>query len=54
MTASALFEGGESLWTPTDLASGPWDPAHCHGGPPAALLARKVFGKRAKSTGWAS
>lgn len=42
MTASALFEGDGSLWTPTDLASGPWDPAHCHGGPPAALLARAV------------
>jgi hypothetical protein len=35
-------EPGESgeWYVPTDLARGPWDPTACHGGPPAALLAR--------------
>lgn len=28
--------------TPTALARGPWDPAHCHGGPVAAMVARQV------------
>ena len=27
-------------WMATDYARGPWDPAHCHGGPVSALLAR--------------
>jgi acyl-coenzyme A thioesterase PaaI-like protein len=27
-------------WTPTEHTRGPWNPDHCHGGPPSALLAR--------------
>jgi len=42
MTPSSLFEGDGDVWVPTGLASGPWDPAHCHGGPPSSLLARAV------------
>ncbi len=39
----ALFErSGSDGWTATELARGPWDPRHCHGGPVAALLARAV------------
>lgn len=43
---SALFAPGDSpitgaeRWTPTEHARGPWNPEHCHGGPPSALLAR--------------
>lgn len=42
-TTGALFEpaGGER-YVPTEYSRGPWDPAHCHGGPIAALLARAV------------
>ena len=39
----ALFDtvsGGR--WRPTDHARGPWDPAHCHGGPVSAFLARAI------------
>jgi acyl-coenzyme A thioesterase PaaI-like protein len=32
--------GGIERWTATDDARGPWNPDHCHGGPPSALLAR--------------
>lgn len=40
---SALFEhAGGGRWVPSDLARGPWDPRHCHGGPVSALLARAV------------
>jgi Thioesterase-like superfamily len=39
----ALFErSGADGWTATELARGPWDPRHCHGGPVSALLARAV------------
>lgn len=44
--APTLFEPGDSghadaeRWTATKHARGPWDPAHCHGGPVSALLAR--------------
>ncbi|MFN3257219.1 MAG: thioesterase family protein [Ilumatobacter sp.] len=31
---------GAERWVPTELARGPWDPTHCHGGPTSALLAR--------------
>lgn len=42
--SGALFEVAESPSTvyATELARGPWDPRHCHGGPVAALLARAV------------
>jgi hypothetical protein len=34
---------GDGDWfVPTDFARGPWDVDACHGGPPAALLARAV------------
>ena len=40
---SALFErSGADGWVATELARGPWDPRHCHGGPVSALLARAV------------
>jgi Thioesterase-like superfamily len=39
----ALFERrGPDGWAATELARGPWDPRHCHGGPVSALLARAV------------
>lgn len=31
---------GADRWTPTEHARGPWNPDHCHGGPPSSLLAR--------------
>ena len=37
-----MFERRGELFVPTELARGPWDPEACHGGPPAALLARAV------------
>lgn len=41
--SGALFERtGDDHWVPTEWSRGPWDPAHCHGGPVAALLAREV------------
>jgi hypothetical protein len=33
---------GREWFIPTDFARGPWDPAACHGGPPAGLLARAL------------
>ncbi len=40
---TALFEPvGADGWMATELARGPWDPRHCHGGPVSALLARAV------------
>ena len=41
-TPTALFAPDGDRWVPTDLARGPWDPRHCHGGPVSALLARAV------------
>ncbi|MBL6635189.1 MAG: thioesterase family protein [Ilumatobacteraceae bacterium] len=39
----ALFEsGGEGTWIATKWSQGPWNPEHCHGAPPAALLVREV------------
>lgn len=42
--AEALFEPTDdgTLVVATDLARGPWDPRHCHGGPVAAFLTRAV------------
>jgi hypothetical protein len=41
----ALFEpAGDGRWAPTELARGPWDDRHCHGGPVGALLTRAVEG----------
>lgn len=34
-----IFEQDGAAFLATDLARGPWDPRHCHGGAPAALLA---------------
>lgn len=33
---------GGDVWLPTDLCRGPWDPQACHGGAPAALIARQL------------
>ena len=49
---SALFEGSGDRWAPTELSAGPWDPAHCHGGPPSALLARAVEHHDAEGVQW--
>ncbi|MEX2626606.1 MAG: thioesterase family protein [Ilumatobacteraceae bacterium] len=39
----ALFDRtDDGRWIPTEWSRGPWDPAHCHGGPVAALLAREI------------
>jgi Acyl-CoA thioesterase C-terminal domain/Acyl-CoA thioesterase N-terminal domain len=37
--ADALFERNGVRVVATELSRGPWDPAHCHGGPVSALLA---------------
>ena len=37
-----LFVPDAGTWTPTRLARGPWDPGACHGGAPAALIAREL------------
>ncbi|MFA9445556.1 thioesterase family protein [Egicoccus sp. AB-alg6-2] len=37
-----IFERDGERVVPTALARGPWDPGHCHGGAPAALLAATV------------
>jgi hypothetical protein len=37
---TALFTpAGDDRWLPAEATRGPWDPAHQHGGAPAALLA---------------
>lgn len=42
-TAQPLFDQiGDHSYLATDASRGPWDPAHCHGGPVAALLTRAV------------
>lgn len=39
----ALFEpAGADRYVPTSYSRGPWDPAHCHGGPVSALLTRAI------------
>lgn len=38
---------GEQRFESSEHTSGPWDPAHQHGGPPAALLARAIENQRA-------
>lgn len=40
--ATPLFERDGDRLTPTHLTVGPWDPGHCHGGAPAALVAHLV------------
>jgi hypothetical protein len=44
--APALFvpvgDDGDEVWQPTVLTRGPWDAAACHGGAPAALIARAL------------
>ncbi len=40
MTSLYTFDG--TRYTPTDLVTGPWDPDHCHGGPPCALLTDRI------------
>lgn len=39
-TSVPLFLHEDGTFTATELARGPWDPRHCHGGPVSALLAR--------------
>ncbi len=39
---SSLFVADGDAWQPTDLCRGPWDPAACHGGAPAALVTRAL------------
>jgi hypothetical protein len=38
----AVFTRDGECWVATELARGPWNPDHCHGGAPAALLAALV------------
>jgi hypothetical protein len=38
----AVFTRERGSWVATELARGPWNPDHCHGGAPAALLAALV------------
>lgn len=39
----SLFENVDTdIFVPTAQSMGPWDPAHCHGGPVSALLARSL------------
>lgn len=43
IATTSLFEILEpDIFVPTNQAMGPWDPAHCHGGPVSALLARSL------------
>lgn len=35
-------DDGNEIIRPTGVCRGPWDPEHCHAGPPTALLARAV------------
>ena len=42
MTPDSLFERDGERFVATELSRGPWDPAHCHGGPVSALLAGAV------------
>lgn len=43
MSAEAVFvERADGTLDPTGHARGPWDPDQCHGGGPAALIARAV------------
>lgn len=35
---TAYYTRSGDVFTPTDYATGPWDPDLCHAGPPAALL----------------
>lgn len=43
MSAEAVFvERADGALVPTGHARGPWDPEQCHGGGPAALIARAV------------
>lgn len=37
-----IFERDGTRFVATSLARGPWDPNHCHGGAPAALLAARL------------
>jgi hypothetical protein len=37
-----LADADDRTWMPTRLARGPWDPGACHGGAPAALIAREL------------
>jgi Thioesterase-like superfamily len=38
--SDALYVAEGDVFVPTDYTTSPWSPEHCHGGPPAALLAR--------------
>lgn len=38
--SNALFLRDGDFFIPTDLAGGPWNPQHLHGGPPTGLLAQ--------------
>lgn len=38
----ALYVADGGRFVPTDYTTSPWSPDHCHGGPPAALLARAI------------
>jgi hypothetical protein len=40
--ADVVFARAGDHWVATELARGPWNPDHCHGGAPAALLAALV------------
>lgn len=40
--ADAVFERVPAGHVATELARGPWDPGHCHGGAPAGLLAALI------------
>jgi hypothetical protein len=40
--ADVVFARAGDHWVATELARGPWNPDHCHGGAPAALMAALV------------
>jgi hypothetical protein len=43
--SAALFTDlGDGRYVATEWSRGPWDPRHCHGAPPSALLVRAVEG----------
>lgn len=41
-TAALFADLGDGRYLATEWSRGPWDPRHCHGAPPSALLVRAI------------
>ena len=42
MTVAAYYERTPTGYRPTEYVTGPWNPDHCHAGPPAAILVGEI------------